>query len=145
MGLIFRKRIKIMPGVKLNLSKSGVSTTIGGKGGSFNIGKRGAFVNAGIPGTGVSYRAKVGQRNQQSSYNHALNNTNMYKQTYGLPAVLSFFIPGLGQLLKGEILKGVAIWIIGGLLSIFLWWTFIVPLGIWIWNIYDAYNSNPKS
>ncbi|MCW3105738.1 MAG: hypothetical protein JWQ09_244 [Segetibacter sp.] len=65
----------------------------------------------------------------------------MQKQTYGLPALLSFFIPGLGQLIKGQIGKGILIWVVGGLLTFFLFWTIIVPLVIWIWNIYDAYNS----
>jgi TM2 domain-containing membrane protein YozV len=66
----------------------------------------------------------------------------MEKQKHGVPALVSFFIPGLGQLIKGHILKGILIWIIGGLLAFFLWWTIIVPFGIWAWNVYDAYNSN---
>ena len=63
------------------------------------------------------------------------------KQTHGMPALISFFIPGLGQLIKGQILKGILIWIIGGILTVFLFWTIIVPVAIWAWNIYDAYNS----
>jgi TM2 domain-containing membrane protein YozV len=55
----FRKSIKIAPGLKINLSKSGVSTTIGGKGLSANIGSKGAYLNTGIPGTGVSARHKI--------------------------------------------------------------------------------------
>ncbi|MDR3138454.1 MAG: DUF4236 domain-containing protein [Treponema sp.] len=55
----FRKSIKIAPGLKINLSKSGVSTTIGAKGLSANIGDRGAYLNTGIPGTGVSARHKI--------------------------------------------------------------------------------------
>jgi hypothetical protein len=55
----FRKSVKIAPGIKINLSKSGVSTTIGGKGISANIGSRGAFLNTGIPGTGISARHKL--------------------------------------------------------------------------------------
>jgi TM2 domain-containing membrane protein YozV len=65
----------------------------------------------------------------------------MHKQTYGLPALISFFIPGLGQLIKGHILKGFLIWFLGGIITFFFWWTFIVPFAIWIWNVYDAYNS----
>lgn len=34
MGWRFRKRIKIAPGVNINLSKSGISTTIGKRGAS---------------------------------------------------------------------------------------------------------------
>jgi TM2 domain-containing membrane protein YozV len=65
----------------------------------------------------------------------------MQKPTYGVPALLSFFIPGLGQLVKGQIGKAILIWIVGGILTFFLVWTVIVPLAIWIWNVYDAYNS----
>jgi TM2 domain-containing membrane protein YozV len=61
---------------------------------------------------------------------------------HGIPALISFFIPGLGQLIKGQIMKALLIWIIGGLISFFLFWTIIVPFLIWAWNVYDAYNSN---
>ena len=53
MALFFRKRIKILPGVTLNLSKSGVSATVGRKGASVSVGKRGTYLNAGQPGTGI--------------------------------------------------------------------------------------------
>ena len=140
MGLIFRKRIKILPGIHINLGKSGVSTSIGRRGASVNIGKRGTYFNTGLPGTGMYYRKKL----IETKTNNNLIESEMYKQTYGLPAILSFFVPGLGQLLKGQILKGVGIWIIGGVLTYLLWWTIVVPFVIWIWNIYDAYNSNPN-
>ncbi len=63
-------------------------------------------------------------------------------QKHGVPALISFFIPGVGQLIKGHVMKAVIIWILGGFIGIFLWWTFIIPLILWVWNIYDAYNSN---
>ncbi|PKV75301.1 hypothetical protein [Pontibacter ramchanderi] len=65
----------------------------------------------------------------------------MHKQTHSLPALISFFIPGLGQLIKGHVLKGIFIWIFGGILTFFFWWTFIIPFILWAWNVYDAYNS----
>ncbi|NCC57577.1 MAG: DUF4236 domain-containing protein, partial [Synergistales bacterium] len=39
MGIRFRKSITIAPGVRINLSKSGVSATLGVKGASLGIGK----------------------------------------------------------------------------------------------------------
>ncbi len=66
---------------------------------------------------------------------------------YGVPALLSFFIPGLGQIIKGQILKGILIWLIGGALIAFFSFTIIlIPFAIiiFVWNIYDAYNSNKK-
>ncbi len=55
MPLRFRKSFKILPGVKINLSKSGVSTSLGGRGASVNFGKRGVRTTVGLPGTGISY------------------------------------------------------------------------------------------
>ena len=68
MGIRFRKRIKILPGVNLNLSKSGISTTIGVKGASVNIGKNGVYGNAGIPGTGIYMRERLSAKKKQSQY-----------------------------------------------------------------------------
>ena len=67
MGLRFRKYISIIPGVKVNISKSGFSTTIGPKGASVNVGKRGVFVNAGLPGTGIFMRERISAKNSKDS------------------------------------------------------------------------------
>jgi|GEM_PF-2042706 len=59
-GFRFRKSIGVAPGLRINLSKSGVSTSVGGKGATVNVGMgRRPTVNLGIPGTGLSYRAPV--------------------------------------------------------------------------------------
>jgi hypothetical protein len=55
MGFKFRKIIKVIPGVKINLSKSGISASIGGAGHTLNIGKKGIKTTVGIPGSGMSY------------------------------------------------------------------------------------------
>ena len=55
----FRKTFKVMPGVKLNLSRHGVSTTFGKGPFSTNVGPRGVYSNVNIPGTGISYRHKI--------------------------------------------------------------------------------------
>ncbi|MBV9062042.1 MAG: DUF4236 domain-containing protein [Alphaproteobacteria bacterium] len=62
MGLRFQKRISIFPGFRLNLSKSGVSGSVGPRGADVNIGRHGVTTNASIPGTGLSYRQKMGSR-----------------------------------------------------------------------------------
>jgi hypothetical protein len=54
MPIRFRRTLKVAPGVKLNFSKSGVSTTVGPKGFHFTFGKRGVRRTVSIPGTGVS-------------------------------------------------------------------------------------------
>ena len=55
----FRRRIKIIPGVHLNLSKSGISTSIGIRGANVTLGKTGAYLNTGIPGTGIYHRQRL--------------------------------------------------------------------------------------
>jgi hypothetical protein len=56
MGFNFRKSIKIVPGVRLNITKKGVSSvSLGGKGMRVNLGKKGTRTTVGMPGTGLSY------------------------------------------------------------------------------------------
>ncbi|MDP4197974.1 MAG: DUF4236 domain-containing protein [Bacteroidota bacterium] len=59
MAIRFRRRIKLLPGVHLNISKSGISTSVGVRGASVTLGKRGTYVNTGLPGTGISWRQKL--------------------------------------------------------------------------------------
>jgi hypothetical protein len=55
MGWRFQKRIRILPGLRINLSKSGVSTTVGTKGLSVNLRGDKVRTTIGLPGTGISY------------------------------------------------------------------------------------------
>lgn len=66
----FRKSVKICKGLRVNLSKSGVSATVGGRGLSFNYGKRGGYLNTSILGTGLYNRHKIidGSNNENTSY-----------------------------------------------------------------------------
>lgn len=56
MAFLFRKRIRILPGLWFNLSKRGASTSIGSKGLTVNIKDGKTTTTASIPGTGISYR-----------------------------------------------------------------------------------------
>ncbi len=60
MGFRFRKIISVIPGVKVNLSKTGVSTSLGGHGATVNVGSTGKkTLTLGIPGTGLSYQVPL--------------------------------------------------------------------------------------
>ena len=66
------------------------------------------------------------------------------------PAILSIFILGLGQFVKGEVKWGLLIWfwmisinIILGIFNLNLL-NVIWTLGLWIYQISDAYNSPIK-
>ena len=59
MGFRFSRRIKIAPGVRLNLGLRGVSVSAGVRGANVTLGRHGLFGNVGAPGTGLSYRTKL--------------------------------------------------------------------------------------
>ncbi len=54
MPVRFRKSFKIFPGVKVNMSKGGVSFTVGTKGYHLNFSRRGVRQTVGLPGSGIS-------------------------------------------------------------------------------------------
>lgn len=68
MGFRFRKSIKLMPGIRLNISKSGVTTSVGTRGATVNIGAKRIRTTVGIPGSGLSYTtSKAVPPSQQAS------------------------------------------------------------------------------
>ena len=77
MGWYLRKRVKIVPGVYLNLSKTGTSWSVGPRGAKINFGgKRGTYVSAGIPGTGIYFREKVGKRTKRKRSDVLMSENN---------------------------------------------------------------------
>ena len=59
MGLRLWKRIPLVPGLRLNLSKRGASLSIGHRGGWFTLGPRGTRATVGGLGSGLYYTTKV--------------------------------------------------------------------------------------
>jgi hypothetical protein len=55
MGFRFRRSIKILPGIRLNFSRSGVSTSVGVRGAHVTVGHGKVRETVGLPGTGISY------------------------------------------------------------------------------------------
>ncbi len=77
----------------------------------------------------------------------------MNNQKHGVPALMSFFIIGLGQAVKGH--WGKALGFFFGFILLFIFFSaslitisplsFFIIIGMvftWIYNVYDAYNSN---
>ena len=62
MGFRFQRRIRVAPGVRLNLSKSGVGVGFGRTGLRFGMdAKRRKYLSVGLPGTGLSYHTFFGR------------------------------------------------------------------------------------
>lgn len=57
-----------------------------------------------------------------------------------IAALASFFIPGLGQLLQGRLLKAGVMFVLAGI----LWW-FLLGWIIHLWSILDAAMWKPRS
>src|SRR5262245_45052595 len=55
MGYRFRKSITLLPGVRVNVSKSGASLSLGPKGATVNLGKGGVRGTYDLPGSGSYY------------------------------------------------------------------------------------------
>ena len=59
MSFRFWRRVRIIPGLRVNLSKTGPSLSIGGRGAWFTIGPRGRRVTVGLPGTGLFWTERL--------------------------------------------------------------------------------------
>jgi hypothetical protein len=56
----FYRRVKIFPGLRLNISRAGPSLTAGVLGAHITVGRRGVTRTVGIPGTGIYYTSRSG-------------------------------------------------------------------------------------
>lgn len=128
MGFRFFRRIRIAPGVSLNLGKRGASVSVGPRGAKMTFGSRGVRSSVGIPGTGIRYE-KVYGRGSGSSRGVADGGGNVptwmiicglfaigaffayqiYKGTHSAGALFAMFGCGIGGVLTlvcGALLGG---------------------------------------
>jgi hypothetical protein len=62
---LFRRK-NLLPGLRVNLSKSGPSLSVGVRGAHVTFGRRGVTRTLGIPGTGVFYTSRSGRHTEPS-------------------------------------------------------------------------------
>ena len=91
MGWRFYRRVRVLPGISVNVSKSGPSLTIGGRGAHVTIGKRGITRTVGIPGTGIYYTSRHGYHTgiHRSSETGAANGWMVIVASVGALALLA--------------------------------------------------------
>lgn len=92
MVLKFRKRVKMAPGVYLNIGKKGVSTTIGPKGFSVNASKKGVYLNTSIPNTGISSRTKLLDGTSQNSQTQPMQERQIRHQNSAKSSLLEWIL-----------------------------------------------------
>ncbi|MFZ3141169.1 DUF4236 domain-containing protein [Polaromonas sp.] len=96
MAFRFQKRIKLMPGVTINLSKKGVSTSLGVKGARVTYGHGKRRTTVGIPGSGISHTTVVSTKRQTAApgaVQISKTGTNM-----GIGRLLSWVVVGVAFL-----------------------------------------------
>jgi ATP-dependent Zn protease len=88
MGLRFRKSIKIAPGVRINLTKKGISSlSVGKRGATVNVGKKGTRGTVGIPGSGLSYSSYQSHAKSKRQPQQALPQNNSISARPPLPLI----------------------------------------------------------
>src|SRR5207249_11878548 len=60
MGFRFYRRVRLFPGVSVNLSRSGPSLSVGVRGAHVTVGRRGVTRTVGVPGTGLFWTSRTG-------------------------------------------------------------------------------------
>ena len=90
MAWTWRKRKTLIPGVRLNFGKKGISTSIGPRGASMTFGPNGTYLNTSIPGTGLYNRQKIGGGS---------NNKQMTNDNSGCLGVFLYILAGVLWLL----------------------------------------------
>ena len=88
----FRRRKKIAPGVYINMSKKGISTTVGPKGASMTFGPNGTYMNMSIPGTGMYNRRKISSSTSKTQINKVKSSENPFKISGGCAFWLAIYI-----------------------------------------------------
>jgi Protein of unknown function (DUF4236) len=86
----FRKSFRVLPGVRINVSRRGISTTIGRGPLSVHVGPTGTYANFNLPGTGISHRQRIGGTADES--HHTIVGDELLPQ---IP-------PASGQLLRAQ-------------------------------------------
>lgn len=127
----FRRRVKVAPGVHVNLGKHGASTSIGPRGAKITMGRHGTYINTGIPGTGIYSRRKIGSgTNSRNSIINTIPSENSSGNANGC-----WFWLLIGILNGGFVFPFIAEWDIYEHPHFFYYWIFSNIILCFVWGI----------
>ena len=88
------RRIKIAPGITLNLSKSGLSASAGVRGARVTLGPRGVRRTVGVSGTGISYTdsSSTSSRPRRSRSSTRLTDDEAHEQVSSAQGCLTIIV-----------------------------------------------------
>src|SRR5574344_1597705 len=67
MGVRFHRSVKIIKGVRLNISKKGLGVSVGPRGAKVSFGPSWMYTNVGVSGTGLYIRNKINSSTRENS------------------------------------------------------------------------------
>jgi hypothetical protein len=92
----FRRSVKVLPGVKINFGKRGMSTTIGGRGFKKTYGHGQTRTTVGLPGSGLSYTSvRNRRRKSQGPAKPAPKWSELGRPTQVITIILTLVIIGV--------------------------------------------------
>jgi len=103
MGFRFQKRFPLSKLIRLNVSKSGVSVSLGVRGADINIKGNKVTGNLGLSGTGLSYRKRLDQPAPEQEA-HQLQPVADSKQN-GIARTLKTLLIAIGLIVIGYSLR----------------------------------------
>jgi hypothetical protein len=115
----FRRTIKVLPGVHVNISKTGISLSLGGPGATINLNKEGAQTTLGLPGSGVSYRGDRSKWTQLGS-GGAVSPLLRYGWIIALALAGVLYLAGAPRLATALAIVGcvqLVLWAVSGILA----------------------------
>lgn len=110
MPIRFRRTFKVLPGVRLNVSRHGISTTVGARGMHLTFNRYGVRQSLGLPGTGLSENSYllggVHSNRAETPEEEARRHVRSIHQGHGIGCQL----PALGCLGALVLIAGAAIY-----------------------------------
>jgi hypothetical protein len=111
MHIRFRKTLNVLPGVRLNISRHGLSTSVGPRGAHLTFSRYGVRQSVGLPGSGLSETGYImgGNRNAQGGNREAQDDAAArYHASIHHGEGLGCHLPGCGCLLLALVILGAA-------------------------------------
>ncbi len=103
MPIRFRRTFRVLPGVRVNVSRHGISTTVGPRGMHLTFNRYGVRQDVGVPGTGLSEYSYIARNNRRKA---AEEEAARHVQSIHHGEGLGCHLPGCGCLLLLLVIAG---------------------------------------
>ncbi len=104
MPIRFRRTFQVLPGVRVNVSRHGISTTVGPRGMHLTFNRYGVRQDVGLPGTGLSEYSYLARNNRRKA---AEEEAARHVQSIHHGEGIGCHLPGCGCLLLLLVIVGV--------------------------------------